>query len=1115
MIKNKNYDFCVEGLSLMTGVLRSLVFNALKETYGDEWFEKGVRAKFNTAPDEYIPQGKTAEEAMEKGDFSFFANLIIRSLKDPTFRSLDYEQTLNIREIKDKRNKLAHLSDIQKITTDFAERLLDTMYQFLKKLPEFSSQTKQIQAMERELSQSNEAVNSADQEQTEASASSFGDAIPSWRSIVSPRPEIANGDFGSSTFALNLSNVLDSSHRFQEFASPLEFFDRTYLTFGIKGLLKKVAQRLAGTSQDSVIEVKTTFGGGKTHSMLAAYYMVKNASRIDDLKGVRSILNEAEVKSLPSKVSTAILVGTDISTSTPRKVEGTFLKTMWGVMAYQLWKSSGNEKAFDAIRKSDKDMTSPSTSEFKEMLNASGPSLIIIDELVAYARKLDGKTNSIGGDFESFLTGVQALTEAVSSTDKCVLLCSIPESNAELGGERGKSVAESLSKVFSRMERPWQVATEEESFNIVRRRIFSDRTPEQQTQIESICKKYIDMYANFTQLFGNQYNNAEYLKRMVDCYPFHPSLFDDLYGKWGCLENFQRTRSVLNLLSNVVNKEWQSGDQSALITPGNMPLEEVKVRDVLLDVLKNESWNSVLDAEITGRDSTAKTLDKKIPNYGQFNACMKVSKALFMGSVPTGTGISRGLELPEVLVAVSSPSDSTPSIYRDALLKIKDTSSHINNIGNFYFFDTAPSVNKLIKQEEELIKEEDILNEIRSTISAKFSIGHYFISAIWPFDSQDVPDDEILRVAILPLKYAYSAKQYEDQCLENAKKILINHGDLKRSFRNRLVFLAPDYAIKDSLISHVRRLLALQNLQLNDELSKTMTKDLKTRVKDERNNVESEICECYRCLIIPKAKDEKDLDAIDFSEYDITGGFDAIKAIETLMLNQEYLIAKWNSSSLANELRKYYFKDSSNYIRIKDLYDDHCKYLYLPRLVNSAVLTGVVDSSLAAKESKFGYSDSLNEDKVPVDPKIYDYVSNFNASNENGFLLESSYALDLVRKERLSAPGATSCLSNPSIGENAPIVTSFSKGEGGGAAAQKDQGKNTSFFLTATIERDGSEVNKFNQIMNDIVYNLSPKAKISITVSDNNPDGYDPDTEKLVKENCESLDVGEYQFNKK
>ena len=52
----------------------------------------------------------------------------------------------------------------------------------------------------------------------------------------------------------------------REYQDAVAFFDRTFITEGMRLLLTQVAQRLAGKGGEPVIQLQTAFGGGKTHT---------------------------------------------------------------------------------------------------------------------------------------------------------------------------------------------------------------------------------------------------------------------------------------------------------------------------------------------------------------------------------------------------------------------------------------------------------------------------------------------------------------------------------------------------------------------------------------------------------------------------------------------------------------------------------------------------------------------------------------------------------------------------------------------------------------------------------------------------------------------------------
>src|SRR6185312_6179499 len=107
---------------------------------------------------------------------------------------------------------------------------------------------------------------------------------------------------------------------------PTEFFRRTFLTEGLKRLLIRGMQRLAGKGGDPVVELQTNFGGGKTHSELALFHLCSGPPAAE-LPGIEELLPEAGVP-LPANVKRAVLVGTKISPGQPqKKADGTVVRT--------------------------------------------------------------------------------------------------------------------------------------------------------------------------------------------------------------------------------------------------------------------------------------------------------------------------------------------------------------------------------------------------------------------------------------------------------------------------------------------------------------------------------------------------------------------------------------------------------------------------------------------------------------------------------------------------------------------------------------------------------------------------------------------------------------------
>ena len=102
--------------------------------------------------------------------------------------------------------------------------------------------------------------------------------VKPWREIAVPHEDVLKGTFQQSEFAADLSRVR-AGNATAEYQDPVLFFQRTFITEGMRLLLDSVVKRLAGKGGDPVIQLQTAFGGGKTHTMLAVYHLASAQGR--------------------------------------------------------------------------------------------------------------------------------------------------------------------------------------------------------------------------------------------------------------------------------------------------------------------------------------------------------------------------------------------------------------------------------------------------------------------------------------------------------------------------------------------------------------------------------------------------------------------------------------------------------------------------------------------------------------------------------------------------------------------------------------------------------------------------------------------------------------------
>src|SRR5262249_18257712 len=150
-----------------------------------------------------------------------------------------------------------------------------------------------------------------------------------------------------------------------------------------------------------------------------------------------------------------------------------------------------------------------------DIIREAAPCLILIDEWVAYARQLMDERKLPAGDFETQFTFAQTLSEQVKAIPGAMLVVSIPASTSgegesptegvsdeEVGGSRGREAVARLRNVFQRIASQWRPANAEESYEIVRRRLFEPIVENQAfTQRDVVLRAFTDHYSRHSGEF--------------------------------------------------------------------------------------------------------------------------------------------------------------------------------------------------------------------------------------------------------------------------------------------------------------------------------------------------------------------------------------------------------------------------------------------------------------------------------------------------------------------------------------------------------------------------------------------------------------------------------------
>jgi predicted AAA+ superfamily ATPase len=938
-----------EGMELLPEGLISFVEKRLESQIKGYWQVEVVQRVRGLRPD---------GDGQVNWDQQGLLQVMMAYWKDAFAMVLGHQERSYVSELLEVRNKLSHNENF---TYDDAERALDTMRRLLESVSA-KEVAEKISASRDTILRTKYAELARNEERRKTQRSDISVDIVAglmpWREVVEPHQDVATGEFQQAEFAADLAKVHNGSAP-SEYRNPAEFFSRTYLTEGLSNLLIGAAKRLSGAGGDPVVELQTNFGGGKTHSMLALYHMVGGTS-VEDLPGLDQLLSKNEL-TVPKKINRAVLVGTSRG---PQDVisliDGREIRTTWGDLAWQL----GGAEAFDMIAKQDANGIAPGSNLLEAIFKKCAPCLILIDEWVAYLRQIYKVEGLPSGSFDANLTFVQALTEAVKASPGTLLVASLPASQIEVGGEGGQEALARLQQTFSRVESSWRPASQEESYEIVRRRLFKEIPGDKFHHRDNTLKQFAKLYRENTNDFPQGCSDEDYRRKFEKAYPIHPELFDQLYTSWGSLEKFQRTRGVLRLMAQVIHELWMGNDPSVMIMPGSVAISTARVEPELLHYLA-ANWQSIIAGDVDGISSTPYKIDQSAPNLNRYSATRRVARAVFMGTAPTHGQENKGLDDKQINLGVVQPGER-PAIFGDALRRLTNQSKFMHSDLGRYWYSMSASLNRIAADRAGQIEEALVLMEIDTALAGYINglgdRGHFDAVQVAPGSSTDVPDESGgVRAIILGVGHPHTGRG-GSEALAEANDILMQRGSTPRVYRNMLVFLAAEQRQLENLNSAMRSALAWAEIVREiDRLNLTQSDSAlaKAKLMEGNETLKTRLKEAW-CYLLYPVQESAQAD-LEWTSVKVPALDGLLARSSKKLVSDEGLLPELGPARLDRELKKYIW-NGKDHLCLKDLWEYMNRYTYLPRVKNRSVLAKSVQSAVSGMlPGPFAYADRWDE----------------------------------------------------------------------------------------------------------------------------------------------------------
>ena len=342
-------------------------------------------------------------------------------------------------------------------------------------------------------------------------------AAPTIFETCRPREDILRGAVADADFAADLASVVSGGGS-PAYVDPARFFANTYPTRGLRNLLANVCRRLSGAGGEAaaIFRLDTSYGGGKTHGLIALVHAAHG------MPGVADASEFVDPALLPAgDVRVAAFDGENADPANGRALgDGVLAYTPWGEIAYALAGVPGYER----VRNSDELRTAPGAGTLRELFGGQ-PTLILLDELSAYLRKVR-RLDDAKDQLTAFLT---SLFKAIENAPNAALVYTLAIGKVDSGttdaySAENRFIADQMAEaesVSARKATLLNPTADDETIQVLLRRLFESIDPAAAAETASEYRQRWSAHADSLPASANQSSNAETL---AASYPLHPEV---------------------------------------------------------------------------------------------------------------------------------------------------------------------------------------------------------------------------------------------------------------------------------------------------------------------------------------------------------------------------------------------------------------------------------------------------------------------------------------------------------------------------------------------------------------------------------------------------------------
>lgn len=640
-----------------------------------------------------------------------------------------------------------------------------------------------------------------------------------WRAFE----DVRSGRITDASFLANVWRVYVNDPVIDErYRDPERFIKWTYLTDGLRFIVKNILKRMAGEDSEPLVLLKTTFGGGKSHALLLVYHLLTSSERVR-----KYLPKETRTFSFKKKPAVVVFDGAELDPALLSKRYG--VRSLWAFLFHKLAEITDSKAPRRIVEEYNDPVSSPGTQVIVDVLREVEDSgfapVFLVDELPEFLGRLQRKSPDQAKQLRSFL---RSFTEAVVYTKYSLLLLAIPE--VEMYKEENKAILEIIESA-ERVTKPTTIIGREDAPSVLRQALIESLDVNLGIDLS---RKYFELYKQNSNEFPEYCSNQTFFEKLSNHYPFHPQYVEFMYDKLASLPSFQGTRDVLRLTSRVLYNLTRNKLEGEFVLLSDLNIGD---RNILEEFLGKPEFSNLRRAVESDLDDL-RVLDEDQLRRGLPPLSSKVYSAILSFSI---VGLPIGVK--EILLAVARPESASPHFIASLPEILVGHTSHVHRVKVAdelrYIVKERANWRRLVERKSKEIEEgmkREVLREAISRRTNKWAKKVFSKVYVWPSSPAEIEDSEKLKVVLLDPENT-SGKSEEE--LENYLNFLLLYSDALqqtyRNYRNSIVFLVPDdrvyenalrlagYILAGNWVKEARENYALMDEdieELNDELAK-------------------------------------------------------------------------------------------------------------------------------------------------------------------------------------------------------------------------------------------------------------------------------------------------------